>query len=59
MAAKAHAMLQGQVYVGCQNVAAIASAVMRHRIGLNFAAQSEGITPDAVVAKILEAIPQS
>jgi MoxR-like ATPase len=59
MAAKAQALLQGQVYVGCQNVAAIAPAVMRHRMGLNFAAQSEGITPDMLVAKILEAIPQS
>jgi len=59
MAAKAHSMLQGQVYVGCQNVAAVAPAIMRHRIGLNFAAQSEGVTPDMVVARILEAIPRS
>jgi MoxR-like ATPase len=59
MAAKAHALLHGQVYVGCENVAAIAPAVMRHRIGLNFAAQSEGVTPDAIVEKILAAIPQS
>jgi MoxR-like ATPase len=59
MAAKAHAMMAGQVYVGCQNVAAVAPAIMRHRIGLNFAAQSEGVTPDHVVKKILEAIPRS
>ena len=59
MAAKAHSLLHGQVYVGCQNVAAVAPAVMRHRIGLNFAAQSEAVTPDMVVAKILEAIPRS
>jgi MoxR-like ATPase len=59
IAAKAHALLNGQVYVGCQNVAAVAPAVMRHRIGLNFAAQSEAVTPDMVVAKILETIPRS
>ncbi len=59
MAAKAHALLGGQVYVGCRNVAAVAPAVMRHRIGLNFAAQSESVTPDMVIAKILAAIPQS
>jgi MoxR-like ATPase len=59
MAAKAHALLEGQVYVGCQNVAQVAPAIMRHRIGLNFAAQSEGVTPDMIVAKILEAIPRS
>jgi len=57
MAAKAHALLKGQVYVGCQNVAAVAPPILRHRMGLNFAAQSEGVTPDVVVAKILEAIP--
>ena len=59
MAAKAHALLLGQVYVGCQDVAAVAPAIMRHRMGLNFAAQSEGVTPDMVVGKILEAIPRS
>jgi MoxR-like ATPase len=58
-AARAHAMLKGQVYVGCQNVAAVAPAILRHRIGLNFAAQSEGVTPDAVVKKILESVPKS
>ncbi len=59
MAAKAHALLKGQVYVGCQNVAAMAPAIMRHRIGLNFAAQSEGVTADAVIERILKAIPQT
>ena len=59
MAAKAHALLHGQVYVGCQNIAAVAPAILRHRIGLNFAAQSEAVTPDMVVSKILEAIPRS
>jgi MoxR-like ATPase len=59
MAAKAHALLEGQVYVGCQNVAQVAPAIMRHRMGLNFAAQSEGVTPDMVVERIIEAIPRS
>ena len=57
MAAKGHAMLQGQMYVGCENVAAIAKPVMRHRVAVNFSAQSEGITADTVVQKILESIP--
>ena len=59
MAAKAGALLNGQVYVGCKDVASVAPAVMRHRIGLNFAAQSEGVTPDTIIAKILDTIPQS
>ena len=59
MAAKAHALINGQVYVGCENVAAIALAVMRHRIAVNFTAQSEGVTADDVVRKILEEVPQT
>ncbi|MCE0496721.1 MAG: MoxR family ATPase [Methylacidiphilales bacterium] len=59
MAAKAHALIQGQVYVSCENVAAVAFSILRHRIAINFAAQSEGITPDDVVRKILEEVPQN
>ena len=59
MAAKAHALINGQVYVGCENVAAVALAVMRHRMAVNFTAQSEGITSDDVVRRILEEVPQT
>jgi len=59
MAAKAHAILQGQVYVSCDDVAAVALPIMRHRIIPNFAAQSEGVTSDDITRKILKAIPQS
>ena len=59
MAAKAHALIQGQVYVSCENVAAIALSVMRHRLAINFTAQSEGITADDVIRKILEEVPQT
>ena len=36
---------------------ALALPVMRHRMGLNFAAQSEGVTTDHIVRKLLESIP--
>ncbi len=55
MAAKAHAMLRGQVYVSCDNVDAVALPIMRHRIILNFAAQSEGVTADDITRRILKA----
>jgi len=58
MAAKAHALIHGQVYVGCENVAAVAPSIMRHRIAPNFSAQSEGITPDDIIAKVLSEIPK-
>lgn len=57
MAAKGHALLNGQVYVSCENVAAVAKGVMRHRMAVNFTAQSEGITSDLVVEHVLAAIP--
>ena len=57
MAAKGHALLNGQLHAGCENVAAVAKGVMRHRIAVNFTAQSEGITSDAVIEKVLASIP--
>ena len=59
MAAKGHALISGQTYVGCENVAAVAKSILRHRIALTFTAQSEGITTDDVVLKILEQVPQN
>lgn len=57
MAAKARAVLRGQAYTACEDVAAVAPAVLRHRVSVNFTAQGEGITPDAVIGQVLKAIP--
>ena len=54
---KARAILNGRFNVAIEDVQALAMPVMRHRIGLNFAAQSEGITPDDVVKRLIETIP--
>ena len=59
MAAKARAMLRGNFYVSCDDIAAVALPIMRHRIVPNFAAQSEGVTADDITRKILEAIPRN
>jgi len=59
MAAKAHALIRGQVHVHCGNVAAVAPSVLRHRLAVNFLARSEGISADDVVLKILEQIPRT
>jgi MoxR-like ATPase len=59
LAAKARAMLGGQVYVSCDDVAAVALPVFRHRIIPNFAAQSEGVTADDITRKLLETIPKN
>ncbi len=58
LAAKARAMLQGQTYVSCDDIAAVALPIFRHRLVPNFAAQSEGVTADDITRKILESIPK-
>ncbi len=58
LAAKARAMLRGQFYVSCDDVAAVALPIFRHRIIPNFAAQSESVTPDDITRKILEVVPK-
>ena len=58
LAAKARAMLHGQFYVSCDDVAAMALPVFRHRLIPNFSAQSEGVTSDDITRKILETVPK-
>jgi MoxR-like ATPase len=59
LAGKARAILQGRYYVSCDDVEAVAPPVLRHRIICNFAAQSEGITPDELVRRLLASVPKT
>lgn len=58
LGAKARAVLQGRFYVACEDIRALAYAVLRHRVLLNFNAEAEGITPDIIIEKILKTIPE-
>ena len=55
LAAKAHAALRGRNHVAGEDVIAVAPPIMRHRVILNFAAQSEGVTVDDVIGRLLRA----
>ena len=59
LAAKAHALLHGKYHVSAEDVAAVALPVLRHRLIANFTAQSEGVTTDDVIRRILETVPQN
>ena len=59
LAGKAHAILNGQFHVSVEDIAAVALPIFRHRIIPNFAAQSEGVTPDDITRKILGAVPKN
>ena len=58
LAAKARAILNGQYHVSCDDVAAVALPIFRHRLIPNFAAQSEGVGTDDITRRILAAIPK-
>ena len=57
LAGKARAILQGRFNVSIDDIQTLALPVMRHRMGLNFAAQSEGVRTDDVIRKLLDHIP--
>ena len=59
LAAKAHAILEGKHHVSADDVAAVADPILRHRLILNFAAQSEGITVEKVIRMLLKAVPKN
>ena len=55
--ARAHAWLAGRAYVLPEDVHAIAHEVLRHRVLLSYEAQAEGVTPDQVIARLLDLVP--
>jgi len=57
LAAKARAILRGRYHGSVEDIQACALPVLRHRIIPNFAAQSEGLTTDDIVKKLLETVP--
>jgi MoxR-like ATPase len=54
---KARALMQGRYHVSFDDVRALAKPVLRHRVLLNFHAESERVTTDQVIDKLLEAVP--
>jgi MoxR-like ATPase len=57
MAGKARAILRGRYHVAIEDIQAAARPILRHRIIPNFSAQSEGLTTDDIVEKLLQTIP--
>jgi len=53
LAAKARAAIRGNFSASSSDVEAIAPLVLRHRIVTNFHAESESITPDEIVKRLL------
>ena len=56
-AAKANALCDRRINASYEDVRAVASPVLRHRIVLDYGAKLEGLTTDAIVARLLDNVP--
>ena len=54
---KARALLNGRNHVSTEDIKVLAAPVLRHRIVANFSAESEGVTPDRVIERLIEDTP--
>ena len=54
---RARALMKGRYHVTYEDVRELALSVFRHRILINFHAESENVTPDQIVQRLLEGVP--
>ena len=57
LGAKARALTEGRYHVAFDDIRALCHPVLRHRVLTNFHAQSEGITSDTLIDRLLESVP--
>ena len=55
---KARAIMQGRYNVSINDIKALARPVLRHRILTNFYAESEKITSEEIIKRLLETVPE-
>jgi MoxR-like ATPase len=57
LGSKARALMHGRHHVSVKDVRALALPILRHRVITNFYAESERLTPDTMIERLLEAVP--
>jgi len=57
LCSRAHAFLGGRAYVTPADIKAVAPEVLRHRVQPTYEAEAEGLSSDALVARVLETVP--
>jgi MoxR-like ATPase len=50
------ALMKGRFHLSVEDIEAVAAAVLRHRIILNFDAHAEGQTPETILSKIIPSV---
>ena len=56
---KARALLNGRTHVTVEDIQALCRPVLRHRMVVTFAAESDGITTDDVIDRLVQETPSS
>ena len=56
-ASKARALMERRLNASYEDVRAVAPAVLRHRLLLDYGAKLEGMTPDLVIVRLLQNVP--
>jgi MoxR-like ATPase len=54
---KARAILHGRLHVSTEDIRAVAYPVLRHRLVTTFNADTEGITTDHIIKRLIETVP--
>jgi MoxR-like ATPase len=57
LAAKARALMAGRYHVNAEDLRALAPPILRHRVLLNYFAESDGLNVDTVMQQMLDALP--
>ena len=59
LGAKVVALLAGRYNVALEDIRAVASAALRHRLIRTYKAEAEGLTAEAIVNEVLETVPET
>jgi MoxR-like ATPase len=57
LGSKARALMHGRYHVSVSDIRALALPILRHRVITNFYAESEQVTSEVLVSRLLEAVP--
>ena len=59
LSAKARALMQGRYHVTREDMNALAAPVLRHRVLLNYFADSDGVSMEDVLGDVINTLHQS
>jgi len=58
LAGRAKAILDGRFNVSCEDIRSVCRPVLRHRLGTSFTAESEGVSVEDIIGKLIDEIPE-